>query len=207
MLSGLTRTIKQIMWCCYMRLSCNLLLIESSANLPLAEGNKRLGPTDTLQTHIFRLHHFLYIIILLNTYQVRLAIFVMVFVGYKCTKGNVLISNRALRLTTGNGPQRVFWTLFERGNVFKIKKLVDRRNRKYHQPFSSRSAANLNLKKQPQYYTAIQRFQMHLETEWILKKTMYICLLYSVCWCVLVQFYPFYFKMQRVVVAWHMFWF
>ena len=63
--------------------------------------------------------HFNYI--LLNTYQVKLTIFVMVFVSYKCTNGNVLISTRALRLTAGNGPgpQRVFRTLIERANVFK----------------------------------------------------------------------------------------
>ena len=47
---------------------------------------------------------FLYISILLNTYQVKLAIIVMVFVSYKCINGNVLIFTRALWPTAENGP-------------------------------------------------------------------------------------------------------
>ena len=43
----------------------------------------------------------------------------MLFVSYKCTNGNILIFTRGLWLTAGNGPQRVFRTHFERGNVFK----------------------------------------------------------------------------------------
>ena len=44
-------------------------------------------------------------------------IFVMFSVGYKCANGNVFISTRALRLTAGNGPRRVFRT-FLKGVMF-----------------------------------------------------------------------------------------
>ena len=45
---------------------------------------------------------------------------------FECTKGNVLIFTRA-----GNGLQRVFWTHFERGNVFKMKAGEKKQKQKY----------------------------------------------------------------------------
>ena len=52
-------------------------------------------------------------------YQVEQLI--VVFDSYKCTNGNVLNFTRVLWPTAGNGPQSVFRTHFESGNVF-IKK-------------------------------------------------------------------------------------
>ena len=62
---------------------------------------------------------YIYLIIVLNTYQVKLAIFVIFVVSYKCTNANVFISTRAVKLTAGNGHQRPFRLFFERGNVLK----------------------------------------------------------------------------------------
>ena len=62
---------------------------------------------------------YIYLIIVLNTYQVKLAIFVIFVVSYKCTNANVFISTRAVKMAAGNGHQRAFWTFLERGNVLK----------------------------------------------------------------------------------------
>ena len=72
-------------------------------------------------------------IILLNTYQVKITIFVLFFVSYKCTNSNVSISTMT---TAGDDPQRVFRTLFERANVYKMKAGENgSRNRKYHKTY------------------------------------------------------------------------
>ena len=63
------------------------------------------------------LQYFIYISIRLNTYCVKFEI----IVSYKCTNGNIQIFIRALLPTARNGPQRVFRTHFERGNVFKME--------------------------------------------------------------------------------------
>ena len=71
--------------------------------------------------HCNIIYIYIYISILLNTYWVKFEIIVIVFVSYKCTNGNIQIFIRALLPTAGNGPQRVFRTHFERGNVFKME--------------------------------------------------------------------------------------